>query len=308
MTTTALPRSDASDSSPSPSSRGEREAGATTRLAVASAPVTALSLALRDLPDQQAEQRRRRRPTAQRPGAPRRRRRGHHRDDEDGRADRDLLEQPLRLGDLHPDAAVRGGVADRGGVGRAVDADARATRSPSSACRAGCRARAGSASRPSPSPTSGGYHHGLRHLTTISKLPSGRRVARLRRWRRRTCAAAASRRRGRACSSRGGSRSRRRTTSRVDAGCDLRAAADGARRASQAAEERRDERLLPQHAAGPAGRPSSRTAEPRSRRRESTALAVEPARELRHVALDRGRGGARPGAAPSPRAARPRRA
>src|SRR5919197_4804700 len=46
-------------------------------------------------------------------------------DDEDGGADADALEQPLGVGDPHPDAAVRGRVADRGGVRGAVNADAR---------------------------------------------------------------------------------------------------------------------------------------------------------------------------------------
>src|SRR5689334_10967277 len=45
-------------------------------------------------------------------------------DDEDRRADVDVVEEPLGLRDQHADAAVRGRVADRRGVGRAVDADA----------------------------------------------------------------------------------------------------------------------------------------------------------------------------------------
>ena len=44
------------------------------------------------------------------------------RDDDDRRAEVDVLEQPLGVGDPHADAAVRGRVADRRGVGRAVDA------------------------------------------------------------------------------------------------------------------------------------------------------------------------------------------
>ena len=50
---------------------------------------------------------------------------GPGRDDEDRRADLDVLEEPLRVGDRHADAAVRGRVAERRRVGRAVDADGR---------------------------------------------------------------------------------------------------------------------------------------------------------------------------------------
>src|SRR5918992_1324089 len=46
-------------------------------------------------------------------------------DDEDRRPDGHAVEEPLRVGDLHADAAVRDGVADRGRVRRAVDADER---------------------------------------------------------------------------------------------------------------------------------------------------------------------------------------
>jgi MFS family permease len=44
-------------------------------------------------------------------------------DDVDGRPDFDLLEEPLRLGDRHPDAAVRSRVAERCRVRRPVDSD-----------------------------------------------------------------------------------------------------------------------------------------------------------------------------------------
>ena len=46
-------------------------------------------------------------------------------EDVDRRPDVDLIEQPLDLGDPHADAPVRDRVADRGRVGRAVDADSR---------------------------------------------------------------------------------------------------------------------------------------------------------------------------------------
>src|SRR3954451_5606963 len=46
-------------------------------------------------------------------------------DDEHRRADVDVVEQPLGLGDVHADAAVRLAVADAARVGRPVDADAR---------------------------------------------------------------------------------------------------------------------------------------------------------------------------------------
>src|SRR6185295_3253161 len=43
-------------------------------------------------------------------------------DDEDGRADLDALEEPLGVRDAHADAAMRGRVADRGGIRSPVDA------------------------------------------------------------------------------------------------------------------------------------------------------------------------------------------
>src|SRR5690242_12899158 len=46
-------------------------------------------------------------------------------DDEHGRADVDVVEQPLGLRDVHADAAVRLAVADAARVRRPVDADAR---------------------------------------------------------------------------------------------------------------------------------------------------------------------------------------
>src|SRR5215218_2718345 len=46
-------------------------------------------------------------------------------DDDDGRADVDVLEQPLRLGHPHADAAVRGRIPDRGSVRSPMDADGR---------------------------------------------------------------------------------------------------------------------------------------------------------------------------------------
>src|SRR5262249_56762602 len=39
---------------------------------------------------------------------------GSARDDEDRRPDRHVVEEPLRVGDVHANAPVRGGVADRG--------------------------------------------------------------------------------------------------------------------------------------------------------------------------------------------------
>src|SRR5256885_7818623 len=45
--------------------------------------------------------------------------------DDDRRPDVDVVEEPLGIGNVHADAAVRGRVADRRVVGRAVDADAR---------------------------------------------------------------------------------------------------------------------------------------------------------------------------------------
>ena len=46
-------------------------------------------------------------------------------DDQDRRPELHVVEQPGRVGDVHTDAAVRGGVADRCRVRRPVDADAR---------------------------------------------------------------------------------------------------------------------------------------------------------------------------------------
>jgi hypothetical protein len=60
-----------------------------------------------------------------------------------------VVEEPLGVRDVHADAAVRGGVADRASSGvpwiPTPGAD-----SPSSACRADCPAPAGSASGPGP--------------------------------------------------------------------------------------------------------------------------------------------------------------
>ncbi len=79
------------------------------------------------------------------------------RDDEHRRPDSHAVEQPLCRWDLHPDAAVRLRVSDRPGLVGAVDPHARARSAPSSACRAGCRGRAGPASLPRPtSPGSAG--------------------------------------------------------------------------------------------------------------------------------------------------------
>src|SRR6266480_8080381 len=47
------------------------------------------------------------------------------RNDEDRGPDVDLVEQPLGIRHVHADAAVRGGVADRGGVWRPVHPDTR---------------------------------------------------------------------------------------------------------------------------------------------------------------------------------------
>ena len=80
-----------------------------------------------DLPDEQGEQaehdERRTQPAGRASAA--RARAELCRDDVDRRADVDVVEQPLGLRDVHPDAAVRGRVAERGRIGRAVDADAR---------------------------------------------------------------------------------------------------------------------------------------------------------------------------------------
>ena len=91
----------------------------------------------------------------------------------------DVVEQPLGVRDVHPDAAVRGRVAERGRIGRAVDARRRAPTGPSSASRAGCPGPGGIGFAPFAHGESGGYHHGSFHLTTISKLAERRRVDRL---------------------------------------------------------------------------------------------------------------------------------
>ena len=91
----------------------------------------------------------------------------------------DVVEQPLGVGDVHADAAVRGRVADRGVVRGAVDADARAPRGPSSACRAGCPGPGGTGFSPLAQAEFGGYHHGFAPLDDDRPAPERGRVDRL---------------------------------------------------------------------------------------------------------------------------------
>ena len=75
---------------------------------------------------------------------------------------------------------MRGRVSDRRRVGRAVDPDVRRRRSPSSACRAGCPARAGPDRSPRPSPTAADTTTGSaassrsRSFREASGTPTGR--------------------------------------------------------------------------------------------------------------------------------------
>ena len=85
----------------------------------------------------------------------------------------DALEEPLGLGDPHADAAVRGRVADRGGIGRAVDADAGAER-PIQRVPSGLPGPGGTGlERPPPSPSRAGTTTGSAALITIEKRPIG---------------------------------------------------------------------------------------------------------------------------------------
>ena len=91
-----------------------------------------------------------------------------------------VVEQPLGVHDLHPDAAVRRVLADRARARRCRGSRRPAPRGPSSACRAGCPAPAARGSSPAAHASYvGGYHHGFIHLTTMSKRPRRRRVDRL---------------------------------------------------------------------------------------------------------------------------------
>ena len=97
-------------------------------------------------------------------------------DDEDRRPDAHALEEPFGVRDAHADAAVRGGVADRGGVRGAVNADAAGAQSPSSACRAGCSGPAGSARRPPPSRAWADTTKDCAPLTRMREAAERRRV------------------------------------------------------------------------------------------------------------------------------------
>src|SRR5436190_11713461 len=125
LTTTTFPRSDASESFPAPSRRERSKWGASGRLPCSSSAATPLSWWTTFQTSSTS------RPTTTATDAacrPRFRPTGTPelcRDDVDRRADVDVVEEPLGLRDVHPDAAVRRRVAERGRVGRPVDPDAR---------------------------------------------------------------------------------------------------------------------------------------------------------------------------------------
>ena len=75
--------------------------------------------------------------------------------------------------DVHPDAPVRGGVADRARRTACRGSRRPGPRGPSSACRADCPGPGGIGSCPCAQGELGGYHHGFLHLTTTAKRPSG---------------------------------------------------------------------------------------------------------------------------------------
>src|SRR5579862_7446903 len=118
LTTTTLPRSDASESFPLPVVRGSEKAGALT--------ISPLSTSRATLPPDRCATSQTSRPSSARtqPATMIRSARTRGLDDEHRRADADALEEPLGVRHLHPDATVRGAVADGGRLIGPVDADA----------------------------------------------------------------------------------------------------------------------------------------------------------------------------------------
>ena len=94
-------------------------------------------------------------------------------DDEDRRPDLHVPEQPLGVGDPHPDAAVRGRVADRRGVGRAVDPDVRRRDPHPARAERVARARAGPDPRRPPSRTAADTTRGSAACSRSRSSPSG---------------------------------------------------------------------------------------------------------------------------------------
>src|SRR5215218_10805281 len=125
LTTTALPRSEARESSPSRSSRRSVNAGATGRSPRARAPGMVLPSSWTSFQTRSAS-RAATSPTASAwaPSLTRPATGVLPGDDEDRRPDGHPVEEPFRLGDGHPDAPVGERVSEGCGVGRPMDADA----------------------------------------------------------------------------------------------------------------------------------------------------------------------------------------